>query len=107
MLERLSNTIPSVAVDDSSIADSQEIPFGPYSSGIVYIPSGSSLTSLTWYVAEKAGGTYLAAHDEDGTPVTQTVAASEAHAIPSALFPARGLKALGDATGSFAISLKG
>lgn len=106
MLDRLSNTVISVTVDTTAAA-CEEIIFGSYAGAILFIPTGSSVTSLTWYVAEKPGGTYLAANDEDGVAVTQTVAAAKAYALPSALYGARALKAVSDAAGSFAISMKG
>ena len=106
MLDRLSNTLVSVSVD-TTVAACEEILFGPYAGAIVFVPTGSSITTLTWYVAEKAGGTYLAAYDEDGVAVTQTVAAAKAYALPAALYAARALKAVGDAAGTIAISVKG
>lgn len=107
MLDRLSVLQVDVAVT-TSVATCTEIPFGSYGGGIVFIPTtaGASVTSLTWYVAEKMGGTYLAAYDEDGVAVTQTVAHTKAYAIPSALFGARALKAVANAAGTIIISVK-
>ena len=106
MLERFSNTIPSVTVDTTAAA-CQEIPFGPYAGGMLFIPAGSSVTTLTWWAAEEPGGTYLAASDEDGTAITQTVAAGKSYQLPLALYGCRALKAVSDAAGVMGVSLKG
>ena len=93
MLDRLSNTIVSVTAGVTAAA-SDEIIFGPYGGGMVFLPAGVGVTTITWYAAEKPGGTYLAAYDEDGTAVTQTVSHTKAYAIPLALFGARAIKAV-------------
>lgn len=105
MLERFASTIPSVTLTTSSTT-TEEIRLGNYSGGFVFIPAGSSVTTLTWWVAEKASGTYFAAYDEDNAAITQTVAASQANAIPSALFGAMAIKAVSNAAGTMAVSLK-
>ena len=93
MLQRYSTSIPSVTVDDSSIDDSEEILFGGYSMGIFVVPTGSSITEITWYVAEKPGGTYLALTDELGNAVVQTVSGGNAYQLPTALCGANAIKA--------------
>lgn len=56
-------------------------PFGSFQ-----VPTGSSITSVTWYgsnYASEAGGS---AKDEDGVAVqVQTVSAGEIHSLPSSL----------------------
>ena len=106
MLDRFTTTIPSVTVA-TAVANSEEIMSGSYAGGMIFVPSGSTITTITWYAAEKAGGTYLAAYDADGVALTQTVAASKAYEIPAALFGCRAIKAVGNAAGTLAISLKG
>lgn len=105
-LHRFSTHILSVSVDNSSITDSQEILYGEYTCGEVQIPAGSSITSLAWWVAPKAGGTYLPARDYNGVLVTQTVAHSNAYPIPLALIGNVVLKALANAAGTIDVSLK-
>lgn len=110
MLDRLSNTIPVVTVSDSAIASSEEIVYGGYAGGMIFIPAigGASITALTWYAAEKPGGTYLPAYDSFGTAVTQTVSHTKAYPIPDALFGCRAIKALATGgAGEIAVSLKG
>jgi hypothetical protein len=108
MLSRLSNTILEVTVDTTAAA-SEEINFSGYAGGVVFIPTtaGASITTLTWYAAEKSGGTYLPLSDEDGVAVAQTVSHTKVYALPSALYGCRFLKAVGNAAGTIIISVKG
>lgn len=107
MLDRLSNTISSVTVGTTDAA-SAEINFSCYSGGTVFIPASSALlTTLTWYAAEQPGGTYLAAYDEFGDAIVQTVVHTRAYTIPPSLFGCRAIKAVGNVAGTVAISLKG
>lgn len=88
---------------DSTLADGPEISLAEVVGGFVHIPTGSSITSLTWYTAPKRtaeGGTYVAAHDENGTAITQTVAASKSYAIPPKLLGAKWAKAVPNADGA-------
>jgi hypothetical protein len=107
MLERFSVTIPTVDLTDS-ITTTEEIKFGIYTGGFVLIPTvaGADITSLTWWVAEKAGGTFLPASDEDGTAIVQTVAKTKAYAIPAAIFGAAAAKIVVNAAGTVAMCLK-
>jgi hypothetical protein len=106
MLQRFSTTIPDLTVA-AAVDDSEEMNFGSYSSGFIFVPAGATTTTITWYVAEKPGGTYMAAYDEDHVAITTTVAASQAVAIPSSLFGARAVKAVGNVATTVAVSLKG
>lgn len=106
MIDRLSTTLSEVTVE-TTLASCEEIGFGSFAGGMIFVPVGSSITSLTWYAAESPGGTYLAANDEDGNAITQTVAAEAAYQLPLALYGCRALKAFGDAAGTILISLKG
>ena len=96
----------SVAVA-TSVDDSKEIIFEDWGGGRVYIPSGSSITSLTWYDAPEPGGTYHAANDEDSVALVQTVEAGKSYEIPVSLAGAGALKIVGDATGTVTVTLKG
>jgi len=107
MLDRLANTIPTVTIGITTPANSTEIVYSGYAHGRIYVPTGSIITLLAWYDAEKPGGTYLASLDADGVAVTQTVAAAKSYPIPDALSGARAIKAVGDAAGTIAVSLKG
>jgi len=102
---RYSTSIDTVAVSDA-VATSEAINYGDYEMGMVYIPSGSSLTTLTWHASTGINGEYLAADDAAGAAVVQTVAAGQAHPIPAALSGARFLKITGNAQGVVGITLK-
>ena len=106
MLDRLSNTIVTVTVGTTAAA-SEEIRYGGYAGGMTCIPAGSNITTLTWYVAEKFGGTYLPAYDEDGWLVEQEVVHTRAYALPLALFGARAIKAVGNVDGEISVTMKG
>ena len=95
-MDRFCNTITAYTSGVTAAA-SDEIPFGPYAGGMVHIPAAEGVTTITWYSAEKMGGTYLAAYDEDGVAVTQTVSHTKAYAIPAALYGSRALKAVASA----------
>lgn len=96
----------TVAVTDA-LATAQEIIFSDQAGGRVYIPSGSSITSLTWYDAPEPGGTFLASYDEYGTALAQTVAAEKSYEIPVSLAGAGALKVVGDAAGTIYLAIKG
>ena len=94
----------SIAVTASSTT-SATIDSSTSSGGLVVIPTGSGLTSFTWY-ASADGVTFVAAYDETGVAITQTVAAARAYEIPASLFGARYLRIVGNTTGTVAVSLK-
>lgn len=95
----------SVAVDTVP-ADADEILCGEFVAGMIFVPAGSTITSITWYAAPVASGTFLPAYDEDGAAVVQAVAAGNAYALPGALSAAVALKAVGDADGEIDLCLR-
>ena len=103
--QRKSSHIDSVAVG-TAVSGSDAIGYGPYASGMVFVPSGSTITTLTWHACGTEDGTYVAAEDASSNAVTQTVAASQAHPIPAALQGCRFIKATGNAAGTVGVSLK-
>ena len=102
---RYSVSIDTVSVD-TAVANSSSINFDSFASGMVHVPVGSSLTTLTWHASTKIDGAYLAAEDAASAAVTQTVAAGQAHPIPVALNGARFLKITGNAAGVVSVTLK-
>lgn len=72
--------------------------------GLVIIPSGSSITSLTYYTAEKPGGTRVPLNASDGTATVQTVAAGKAYDMPSEVYGCRVLYFKGNASGSIFVT---
>ena len=83
-LHRFSTTLESVSAA-AAVADSTEILYGEYTSGMVHLANGNAITELTWYAAPEAGGEYEPAYDYDGVAITQTVAQNRSLPIPLAL----------------------
>lgn len=93
----------------TSVPGSDAIHYGDFESGMVHIPDGSSLTSLTWYVSSSENGTYLPAVNtiEMGSgPTSHVVSDGNAYPIPNNLRGARFLKIVGDAAGVVGVTLK-
>lgn len=90
----------------TSVATSGNIVFGDFSGGMVFVPTGSSLTTLTWYAATDETGTYLPVNNADGA-VAQTVEGGKCYPIPEDLFGAVYLRIVGNAAGAVLVSLKG
>ena len=93
----------ALKTDDTTPA----IPF-PARGGTIFIPSGSSITTLTYYAAEKLGGTFLPLYESDGsTAVTQTVEAGKAYDMPAAIFGCLVIKIRVNSNGSAFVTMKG
>ena len=104
-MSRTNQALENVTVD-TSVAICDEIPFYNDITGEIVVPTGSSITLITWHVAEKEGGTFVPAQTEAGVAVTQTVGAGKAYPIPAALMGAQVLKAQGNASGTIHVSTK-
>jgi hypothetical protein len=91
----------------TSAATTPETDFLGVAGGTVYIPTGSTITTLTYHAAPQPGGTFLALQDSSGAAVTQTVAAEKAYDMPAAVFGVGALKIVANAAGSVFLSLKG
>lgn len=97
----------------TAIGTTEEIPKSGMAWGDVYIPTGSSITTLTWWKAPAlvAGqsyeaGTYVPAYDDDlatPTAIVQTVVAPGSFPIPAALASAPFLKAVANAAGDIIV----
>ena len=95
----------AVVADAGDIADAGAIDMREYDGALLFIPSGSSITSLTWY-ASYDGSTYSALNGSDNSAVTQTVAAAKAVHIHPACNVAALLKVVGDAAGTITVCTK-
>jgi len=78
-----------------------------YAGGIIYIPAGSSLTSLTFYAAWADGEDFVAMVDHDGEAVSLTVEAGKCYPLPIATYGAALLKLVGNASGTIHLTLVG
>lgn len=104
-LHRFTTYLQGVTVTDA-IATCEEILYSEYTSGEVFVPTGSSITSLTFWAAPTPGGTYLPAQDYDGAAVVLTVAQTKSYPIPLCLIGCRALKVVGNVAGTIDVSLK-
>lgn len=78
------------------------LPLGSYQ-----VPTGSSITSVTWYGANIIGEAGGRAKDEDSVQCpAQTVAAGETCMLPSALAGVKYILAVTDAAGSLYLHLE-
>lgn len=98
------NTVIQSLSIDSTLADSPVITFKGYTKAIIAIPSGSSITSLTYYVAPKSDGTYVQLYNSGGA-VSTTVAADRAYQLPSELEGIGFLKIVPNADGNVDLHL--
>lgn len=101
-----SNNIVDLAVGTTAAA-SGEIIYSDWAGGRFHVPTGSSITTITWYDAIVPGGDYLPSNDATPEALTQTVAAGQSYEIPPSLAGAASLKLVGDAAGTVDVALKG
>jgi hypothetical protein len=99
------NTLITKVAVGTVVADSAKIPFGNHSGGQVYVPSGSTITTITWYGSHD-GVTFTEIQDGSNNAIVSLISASLNCAIPAACFACAFLKAVGDAAGTIDISLK-
>ena len=91
----------------TSVLTTGEIIFQGMRSGVVNIPTGSSITSLTYHGATTSGGTYLPLYDSAKNALTQTtLTAGRAYQMPTAVAGVAFLKIVVDAAGTVGISIK-
>ena len=104
-MHRFSSTIISCVIG-TTVAQSSLIHFGEFESGMIFVPAGSSLTTLTWYSSHTSENSdMLPAYDSAGA-IVQTVAAGRSYPIPESLKGTRYLKATGNASGAISCTLK-
>jgi hypothetical protein len=77
-------TAPFKVSMTNSSSTSGVIDYRGFDKGEIYIPSGGSSTSITWYTCATKDGTFLVAKDV-GTNGAVTVAVGYAYQIPTAL----------------------
>lgn len=113
VIHRQCQSFQSLALKTDST--SPPIDFEDFSGGQIHIPSGSSITTLTWFTApaavdavsaETKPGTFVAAQDSAGAAVTQTVSAAKSYPLPTVLFGAAYLQCRVNTNGSVDLTLK-
>lgn len=99
MAVHIYNPVHEVITVAVTVADSEERKQERFAGGLIVVPTGSSITTLTFHHSTTEGGTYYPLYDEYGVAVTMSVAAGRAYVQPSALNVCSHLKAVGDAAG--------
>jgi len=103
------NVLSSIKISDD-IADSSDstksspIVFSGFRKAIINVPAGSSITSISYYVADSEDGTYQQLYS-GGSAVTTTVAHSKCYALDSAIEGAAFLKLIANAAGTAALHI--
>lgn len=87
----------------TSATTTPEIDVNNFAAGQVHVPTGSSITSLTYHAAPDKGGTYLPLQTSAGVAVTQTVAQTKAYDLPAQIAGCRYIRIVADAAGSVTI----
>ena len=95
---RLTHAAQEVTIA-TSVGSSEEIFMENADGGRIIVPSGSSLTTLTFHESHN-GTTYVAAYDANNSAVTLTVAAARSYPLPSVLNASRFIKITGNASGT-------
>ena len=90
---------------NTTVGTTPEIDFRGFSKAVVYIPSGSSITSLAYHAAPVLGGDYEPLYDGDNAVAANTVAADRAVVLPAAIAPVAFLKIVVDNKETLSISL--
>lgn len=106
-IEKHSSAVEPSYTVATSVGSAKEIAFGSMSTGLAFVPTGSSISSLTFYAAEKSGGTFLPIYTYDGTASAITsITAARAYEFPPGVYGARVLKIVGNAAGTIFLTLK-
>jgi hypothetical protein len=96
---------------DTNLADCEAWSIGDARGARIIVPSGSSITSLTFHESNTRDGTYVACYDDTATtPVAITLtglSAGRSYPLPAKLFACRYLKMVGNADGSVIVLAKG
>lgn len=107
-MSRVSPEHSTLAVSLTAAAGTTpEIDWSGAAAGTIFIPTGSTITTLTYHAAPKKGGTYLPIQTAAGVAVTQTVAADKAYDMPASLVGCGAIKIVANAAGAVGISIKG
>lgn len=91
---------------DSTLADSKPIPYGDFKDVSIIIPTGSPITSLTFYGCATEDGNYVRIYDLLNAALSMTVAAARAYPLPDELRAFPWLKIVPNADGTADILVK-
>ena len=90
----------------TSLSTTARIEFGSFSTGLILVPAGSGIGTLTFYACATVDGTYLPVYTYDGTAAVITVTAGRAYEFPPGVYATRYMKILADAADTVTITVK-
>lgn len=113
-MSRVHVTGKAVAIT-TDVATTPIVDKSGYPLGRIYIPTGSTITTLTFYdqphvkkgTDPASSDAYYTAMDSAGAAVTLTVAAAKSYPLPEGVATSPLLRITGDAAGSITIVLMG
>lgn len=96
-----------LAITDT-LATTGRFNFSRYAGGVIQVPNGETVVTLTFYASASEGGDLDAAHTDAQPPVAivRTVAADDVIPIPAPLFGAHDIAITGDVAGNLKIKVK-
>ena len=97
------NVLTSITISDDK-DNSSPIVFSGFRKGVINVPSGSSITAITYWVADTEDGTYQQLYS-GGSAVSTTVAAGKSYALDSAIEGVAFLKLQANAAGTAALHI--
>lgn len=71
-------------VVDTSLANCDPVNIGIYANGRIAVPTGSSITTLTFYACDNVNGTFLQIFDS-AAAISMTVSAGNTYQLPAAV----------------------
>ena len=90
--------VSSVTISDDK-DNSTSIVFKGFTKGVILVPGGSSITSITYWASSTEDGTYTQLYS-GGSAISTTVAASRVYALDGAIEGVAYLKLQGNAAGT-------
>lgn len=101
-LERKTDAVPLSVTN--ALGTTGQADISKYSTGKVIVPTGSALTTLTFYAADQKDGTYVPIYNGT-TAVTLTVAAGRAYSLPADVMGFKWIKIVGSAVSADGVEL--
>ncbi len=102
---------PAVIALTSSETTTPVLGFAKAAGGAIEIPTGSSITSLTFYSFHSSEGTFLPYYDNSSlsapVAVVMTVAGGKIYQLPDSVFPLSRFKIVANAAGNVYLQMKG
>ena len=97
------NVLASIIISDDK-DNSSSIVFSGFRKGVINVPTPSSITTITYWVADTEDGTYQQMYS-GGSAIETTVAAGKSYALSSAIEGVAFLKLQANAAGTAALHI--